>query len=79
MQIIKIVNFIRAKGLNHHQFQEFLKNTDVDYDDMIYFLEVRWLSRGQMLKRFYDLWHAIKLLMVSKNKFVLELTMKTGS
>ena len=41
MQIIKIVNVIRAKGLNHHQFQEFLKNTDVDYDDMIHFLEVR--------------------------------------
>ena len=50
--IIKTVNFLKAKGLSHHQFQEFLKSTDADYGDIIYFLEVRWLNRGQMLKRF---------------------------
>ena len=42
--IIKTVNFIRAKGSNHHQFQEFLKSTEADYGDIIYFSEVRWLS-----------------------------------
>ena len=42
--IIKMVNFIRAKGSNHHQFQEFLKSTEADYGDIIYFSEVRWLS-----------------------------------
>ena len=41
MQIIKTMNFIRAKGLNHHQFQEFLKSIDADYGDIIYFSEVR--------------------------------------
>ena len=35
--IIKSVNFIRVKGLNHHQFQEFLKSIDADYGDIIYF------------------------------------------
>ena len=53
--IIKTVNFIRGKGLNHRQFQEFLKSTDADYGNIIYFLEGRWLSQGQMLTRFYDL------------------------
>ena len=71
--IIKTVNFIRAKGLNHRQFQEFLKSIDADYGDMIYFSGVRWLSRNQMLKRFYDLRHVFKSFTVSKNKFVLEL------
>ena len=41
MQIIKTVNFITAKGLNHRQFQEFLKSVDADYGDIIYFLGVR--------------------------------------
>ena len=71
--IIKTVNFIRAKGLNHRQFQEFLKSIDAHYGNIVYFLEVRWLSRGQMLKRFYDLRHVFKSFTVSKNKFVLEL------
>ena len=67
------MNFIRAKGLNDNQFQEFLKSIDADYGGIIYFSEVRWLSCGQMLKRFYDLRHVIKLFMVSRDKFVLEL------
>lgn len=59
--VIKAVNFIGAKRLNHRQFQEFLKSMNADYGNIIYFSEVK--SR-QMLKRFYDcdmkssyLWH----------------------
>ena len=73
MQIIRTVNFITAEGLNHCQFQEFLKSIDADYGNIIYFSEVRWLSQAQMSKIFYDLWHVIKCFMVSKNKFVPEL------
>ena len=74
MQVnIKSVNFIRAEGLNHCLFQEFLKSVDADYGDITCVSEVRWLSWGQMLKRFYDLQHVIKLFMESKNKFVPEL------
>ena len=71
--VIKDVNFIRAKGLNHRQFQEFLKFMVADYGDIIYFSEVRWLSRGKILKRFYDLRNEIKSFMESKTKFVPEL------
>ena len=39
--IIKTINFIKAKGLNHRQFQEFLKSIDADYGEVSYFLEVR--------------------------------------
>ena len=74
MQIVlKTVNFIRAKGLNHRQFQEFLKSMDAYYGDIIYFTEIRWLSRGNMLKRFYNLRNEIKSFIESKSKFVPEL------
>lgn len=39
--VIGVVNVIRAKGLNHRQFQEFLKSINADYSDIIYFSEVR--------------------------------------
>ena len=42
--IIKSVNFIRAEGLNHCLFQEFLKSVDADYGDITCVSEVRWLS-----------------------------------
>lgn len=71
--VIKCVNFIRSRGLNHRQFQEFLKNMDSEYGDVIYFSEVRWLSRGNMLKRFYELRSEVKSFMEAKGKGVPEL------
>lgn len=37
--VIKSVNFLNSKGLNHHQFQELLKAMDADSGDIIYFSE----------------------------------------
>ena len=53
--VIKAVNFIRARGLNHRQFQKFLDDLNSAHQDLLYFTDVRWLSKGRMIKRFYDL------------------------
>ena len=53
--IIKIVNLILSRGLNHRQFQAFLEEISAEYDDVPYFSQVRWLSAGRVLKRFYEL------------------------
>jgi hypothetical protein len=38
MQIfIKCVKFIRARGLNHRQFQDYLKIMEVESADVVYF------------------------------------------
>ncbi|XP_076232931.1 general transcription factor II-I repeat domain-containing protein 2-like [Calliopsis andreniformis] len=65
--IIKVVNFIRSRGLNHREFKELLKDMDSEYGDVIFNTEVRWLSRGIMLKRVYDLKNEIKLFLEMKN------------
>lgn len=70
--VIKCVTFIRARGLNHRQFQDYLKIMEADSGDVVYFSEVRWLSRGKMLKICYDLRNEIKSFMESKGKPVIE-------
>lgn len=72
--VVKTVNFIKSRGLNHRQFQEFLKETNAEYGDITYFCDVRWLSRGKMLKRAFDLRNEIAAFIQSKDKAVRHFT-----
>ncbi|XP_066127213.1 general transcription factor II-I repeat domain-containing protein 2-like [Saccopteryx bilineata] len=71
--VVRCVNFIRTNALNHRQFQEFLSELNVAYEDVLYYTEVRWLSRGRVLRHFYDLLPQTTAFMLSKNKEVPEL------
>ena len=70
--VTKTVNFIRSKELRHREFQELMHSTDADFDDIPYYTEVRWLSRGKMLKRVFELKDAIQTFMESKGNSVDE-------
>lgn len=63
---------IKSRGLNYHQFQDFLKSSDADYEDVICFSEVMCLSQGKMFKRFCDLQNETKSFMESSWKLVPE-------
>ena len=49
--VVKIVNFIRARGLNHRQFITLLEDCDSDHSGVPYHTAVRWLSMGKVLRR----------------------------
>uniref|UniRef100_A0A3P9L1Z0 SPIN-DOC-like zinc-finger domain-containing protein n=1 Tax=Oryzias latipes TaxID=8090 RepID=A0A3P9L1Z0_ORYLA len=53
--VVKIINCIRSKALSHRQFRAFLDEVDAQYKDILYHQEVHWLSRGTVLKRFFEL------------------------
>ncbi|XP_067937186.1 general transcription factor II-I repeat domain-containing protein 2A-like [Watersipora subatra] len=72
--VVKCVNYIRARGLNHRQFKAFLEELDSDYPDVVYFSAVRWLSRASTLKRFWNLRKEIMTFMVNKQQDVACLT-----
>jgi len=51
--VVKTVNFVHARVLNHRQFTTFLSDLDTEYGELLYHTEVRWLSRGNVLRRFF--------------------------
>lgn len=72
--VISTVNYIRRNGMNHRKFREFLDEIDSEYEDIVYFSEVRWLSRGKVLKRFFDLKNEIEIYLTDNGKNIPELS-----
>ena len=52
--VVSNVNFIKNHALNHRQFQTFPADLYCEYGDGMYHNEVRWLSRGRALRRFFN-------------------------
>jgi hypothetical protein len=53
--VMSIVHFIRAKSLiQHRQFKSRLWEFDSQFDDLLFHNNVRWLSKGNVLNRFFN-------------------------
>ncbi|PNF19633.1 hypothetical protein B7P43_G01086 [Cryptotermes secundus] len=59
--VTKITNLIRGgnRSLTHRKFLTLLEEMDSAYGDLLLHAEVRWLSRGKCLVRFFELRHEI--------------------
>lgn len=56
IEITKLVNFLRSKSaLTHRNLKQFLKDLNSEFTDVLLYNNVRWLSKGQMLKRVWNL------------------------
>ena len=66
--VIKIVNFIRARGLNHRQFTTLLEDCNMDHSGVPYHTHVSWLSFGKVLRHIWDLKTQILLFLEMKEK-----------
>ena len=64
--VIQIINKIMAKALNHHQFCMLLHEVDSMYSDLLLHNKLRWLSRGEVLKRFVVCLKEVKTFLDSK-------------
>ncbi|XP_072892951.1 general transcription factor II-I repeat domain-containing protein 2A-like [Hemitrygon akajei] len=64
--VIQIVNKIMAKSLNHRQFRLLLDELESAYSDLLLHNKVRWLSRGEVLKRFVACPEEVKTFLGSK-------------
>ncbi|XP_063757619.1 general transcription factor II-I repeat domain-containing protein 2-like isoform X2 [Eleginops maclovinus] len=64
--VVAIANNIRSKALSHRQFKALLDEMDAQYGDVLYHQEVRWLSRGKVLRRFFELREEIRVFQATK-------------
>ncbi|XP_071059422.1 general transcription factor II-I repeat domain-containing protein 2A-like [Pseudochaenichthys georgianus] len=64
--VVKCINHIRSRGSKHRQVRALLEEIESEYEDGLYFTEVRWLSRGHVLKRFFELRTELNVFMLEK-------------
>ncbi|CAI6357184.1 unnamed protein product [Macrosiphum euphorbiae] len=55
-EAVKIVNFIKAKSLNSRLFEQLCKDMDSEHYQLLLHSEIRWLSRGKVLSRLFELY-----------------------
>lgn len=53
--VVKIVNYIKMRPLKCRQFEKLCVGMEAEHSTLIQHTEIRWLSRGKVLSRFYEL------------------------
>lgn len=54
-QVVKVINFIKSSSLKSRLFEKICDGMDSDNSKLLFHSAIRWLSRGRVLSRFYDL------------------------
>ncbi|KFD46980.1 hypothetical protein M513_12170 [Trichuris suis] len=57
--VISAVNKIKSKSLNERLFSQLCEANDEDFNRLLLHTEVRWLSKGTCLRRFYSLFDTV--------------------
>ena len=60
---VKIVNFIKSRPLNAKLFAILYKDMGLNYEALLLHTEVRWLSRGKVLTRLYQMRDEVSLFL----------------
>jgi hypothetical protein len=53
--VIKMVNFIKGKPLHSRIFKRLCENMDKENTSLILYTEIRWLGRGRVFNRVFEL------------------------
>ncbi|XP_078037668.1 general transcription factor II-I repeat domain-containing protein 2-like [Augochlora pura] len=61
--VVKTTNAIQTYGLQNSQFRSFLEELEAEYIELPYHNNIKWLSCGKILHKYYNLLTEIDLLM----------------
>ncbi|XP_067628065.1 SCAN domain-containing protein 3-like isoform X2 [Eurosta solidaginis] len=63
---IKVVNVIKSSALNTRLFKKLCTDMESNHEALLFHTEVRWLSKGNMLARLYELRAEVEIFLVDK-------------
>lgn len=66
--VVKLVNFIRAQGIQHRQFIAFLEETDADHQDLFWHSHFCLLGLGKVFQKVWELKEEISAFLESMGK-----------
>ncbi|CAB4064072.1 unnamed protein product [Lepeophtheirus salmonis] len=67
--VIKIINSICAKAKLERIFKLLLQELSAEHSDLLLHTEVKWLTQGKILIRFFSLLNEIKAFMESREEY----------
>jgi len=70
--VVSAVNFIRGQALNHRLFKVFCDEIGAEHNVLLYHTEVRWLSRGRVLTRVFELHKEIQQFLRQRGSGIAE-------
>jgi len=65
-QSVKIINYIKNSTLNTRMLKTLCGEMGSDNQNLLFHLEVRWLSRGEVFKRLYEGRKEVELFLIDK-------------
>ncbi|KAJ8721019.1 hypothetical protein PYW08_006484 [Mythimna loreyi] len=69
---IKVVNFIKKSALNTRLFKQLCSDMNSEHETLLFHTEVRWLSKGNMLSRLYEIREEVKIFLTNKENELLD-------
>ena len=69
---VKTVNYIKKNALNSRCFAALCDRLYSDHLQLLYHSEVRWLSRGRVLNRLFELRHEVHMFLEEKQSPLAE-------
>ncbi|XP_076031971.1 zinc finger BED domain-containing protein 5-like [Oratosquilla oratoria] len=66
--VIKIVDYVKTQALNTRLFKELCKDINADHEVLLFYTAVRWLSKGNVINRVFEMKDEIKLFLESQGR-----------
>ena len=66
--VVRVINKIKTRALNPRLFKQLFDENDEKFERLLLHTEVRWLSKGSCLKRFFSLYDAIVKFLLSSHE-----------
>lgn len=63
-EVVKIINFIKTRPLQSRLFEALCKDMKSDHVQLLLHTEIRWLSRGKILERFFELRDEVRVFVL---------------